>query len=298
MFMKKQKYTMHLSSSELILNKDGSIYHLRIHPEEIADDVITVGDPDRIDMVLPHFSSIEFDRRTREFRTVTGICNSQRLTVISTGIGTDNIDIVLNEVDALKNIDLKTRTRKPNLQSINIYRIGTSGTLQKDIDIDSLLVSAYAVGMGGLAHYYANGHSLKEEHLTQSLISFKPEFGIFNPYTSTGDLKLQEKFLKNKDFLSGITITAPGFYGPQGRNLRLQSALPALEELESFTFDGKQITNLEMETAGIYFLATALGHRAISLNALLANRITGAFSSDPQKTIEYLIQSSLEIITS
>lgn len=286
---------MILSPSELILNPDGSIYHLQLLPHEIAQDIITVGDPDRIDSVIQGFDNIEFDRRCREFRTVTGHFNNKRLTVISTGIGTDNIDIVFNELDALANIDFDQRKPKTTHTSLRFYRIGTSGCLQSSIPVDSLLISRYAIGLGGLAHYYAYESTSKEDALTKEFEQVWPIKKIA-PYASSASPKLIQKFEEAASFLQGITLTAPGFYGPQGRNIRGKTRIPSFDILSRFSWDEYQLTNLEMETAGIYLLANQLGHEAISCNALLANRANGEFSTNPRATVEKLIERVLQAI--
>lgn len=281
-----------IKNSELILNPDGSIYHLKLTPDQIATTIITVGDMERVDSVTTHFDTIEHSVTNREFKTVTGYLRGKRLSVISTGIGTDNIDIVFNELDALVNIDFNTRLVKSTHTQLTFIRIGTSGTLQPDIAIDSLLISAYAVDMGNLSTYYKHDASSKEQELANT---FSKISGLQRTCIQ-GDESLIEHFLQQPIFLSGITLTAPGFYAPQGRSLRLQTTLPDLSKLNQLTFDGHRITNLEMETAGIYLLSKLLGHNAISCNALLANRVTGDFSSQPQKTIHKLISACLDLI--
>ncbi len=286
---------MYLSPSELILNPDGSIYHLKLLPGEIAESIITVGDPDRVDMIIKHFESIEFDRRCREFRTVTGSYRKKRLTVISTGIGTDNIDIVFNELDALVNIDFATRRVKEVHTSLQFIRIGTSGTLQADIPVDSLLVSSFAIGLGGLAHYYHHEMNDDEAEINKQFNTSWPAKDLISPYCAQANEKLVDLFT-NAGFLRGITLTAPGFYAPQGRSLRLKTGIPDLNSLADLNMPIDRITNLEMETAGIYVLANLLGHSAISCNALLANRINGDFSTNPGKAVESLISKVLHLI--
>lgn len=281
-----------IKASELILNPDGSIYHLRLTPNQLATTVITVGDVDRVDSVTAHFDSIEHSIQNREFKTVTGYLRGKRLSVISTGIGTDNIDIVFNELDALVNIDFETRTVKETHTQLTFIRIGTSGTLQPHIPIDALLVSAYAIDMGNLSDYYDNTPTESEQEIQES---FKYSMNLTRSCIQ-GNAEMVADFAEKASFLTGITLTAPGFYAPQGRSLRLKTTLPDLSILNSLSFNGLQITNLEMETAGIYLLAKLLGHKAISCNALLANRITGEFSSNPQATIGKLIATCLDLI--
>ncbi|MBT0608693.1 nucleoside phosphorylase [Aequorivita echinoideorum] len=286
-----------LSPSELILNPDGSIYHLNLLPEQLADTIITVGDPDRVGAVSKYFDTIEFEVQKREFKTHTGTINGKRISVISTGIGTDNIDIVFNELDALKNIDFKTRTVKNELTSLEIIRIGTSGAIQPEIEIDSFMISEKAIGFDSLLHFYGD-ISFCEEAFSEAFISqsnWNPKKS--KPYVVSADENLLEKFSSEK-FIKGITATNVGFYGPQGRTLRLSLEDETMnEKIRNFRFRGKAITNLEMETSGIYGMAKLLGHRAISLNAILANRANGTFSKNPEKTIDSLIKSTLEIIS-
>ena len=286
-----------LSNSELILNPDGSIYHLHLHPEQVATTIITVGDPERVKTVSKHFDRIEHQVQNREFVTHTGYIGHQRLTVIATGIGTDNIDIVLNELDALFNIDLVTRQIKTTFTKLQFIRIGTSGCLRKELPVDTFLISRYAIGMDALMPYYnyqqEDSSKQLEAALTHALHSTP-----LRPYviknTSSLDTALGEGIPK------GITITAPGFYAPQGRQLRAISThkdlLESIQKVRTIPIVGLPITNLEMETAGIYGLAKALGHEAISFNALLANRGRGEFSKHPQKTIDRLVELVLSRI--
>lgn len=287
----------HIPESELILNKDGSVYHLHLRPEQIANTIITVGDPDRVSAVSKHFDRIDTKVQKREFVTHTGELNGQRISVISTGIGTDNIDIVLNELDALVNIDLKTRVVKTDLTSLNIIRIGTSGCLQKHIPVDSFLVSSFAIGFEGLLHYYNHTNNADEILLQYHFMNFcghALQFPI-RPYFAQASKSLAEKV--GDKMLKGITATCSGFYAPQTRSLRLPPSTPELlDTLAEFEHDKLLITNFEMETAGIYGLARMLGHEAVSCNALLANRATQTFSTDPSKTVERLIKRVLERI--
>ncbi len=299
----------YLSNSELILNPDGSVYHLNLLPEQVAKTIITVGDPDRVDSVSKHFDRLDCKVQKREFVTHTGWIGKQRLTVISTGIGTGNIDIVFNELDALFNIDLKKKVLKEALTQLKFIRIGTSGCLKKDIPIDSFLVTEFAVGMDNLLTYYKYDRNVREQHLKKSLQRYlKTERTKLKkiPYVFEGHPKLIKKL--GKGFLKGVTLTCTGFYGPQGRQLRAQNKVANL--LDHFVhfndqqsrFQHKknsynwQITNFEMETAGIYGMAKLLGHQAISFNALLANRGAGTFSKTPKKTVDRLISEVLERI--
>ncbi|HSM63151.1 MAG TPA: nucleoside phosphorylase [Gillisia sp.] len=286
---------MAIQASEFILNEDGSIYHLNLLPEQLATTVITVGDPDRVGQITKHFDTIEHVVHKREFHTQTGTYKGKRISVISTGIGTDNIDIVFNELDALVNIDFETRTIKKELTSLDVIRIGTSGSIQKNIPIDSFLVSETAIGFDSLLHFYKSDEVQDRkfsEYLQKHLI-LPRENGI--PYVVNADPKLLSYFVK--DYFKGTTITNCGFYGPQGRILRLPLKNPHLNErMASFKHMDKTITNMEMETAGIYGLSKLLGHRAVSLNAIVANRATGEFSVDPGGTVDKLILDALQKI--
>ncbi|HTE02310.1 MAG TPA: nucleoside phosphorylase [Mucilaginibacter sp.] len=281
-----------IAETELILNADGSIYHLNLLPGDVADTVITVGDPQRVEQVSRHFDFVELKKTKREFVTHTGTMGGKRLTALSTGIGTDNIDIVLNELDALVNIDLQTRLPKEHLRSLNIIRIGTSGAIQADIPVDSLLVSTAAFGLDTLMHYYKQHLTETEEHL---LADFKaalpPGYGL-SPYIATANASLISQLATG--LRQGITITSPGFYAPQGREVRARSATPELmKAVQDFRSGERRITNLEMETAGIYGLASVLGHRAISFNVILANRATQTFSQHPDKVMDDFIKEIL-----
>lgn len=283
--------SMKIPESELILNPDGSVYHLNIRPEHLAETIITVGDPDRVAAVSSYFDEIEFQTGKREFHTHTGRIGKKRLTVISTGIGTDNIDIVFNELDALVNIDLETREVKSEHTSLDFIRIGTSGCLQADIPIDSFLVSSHGLGTDGLGLFY---HQNLDEENKAILEQINNEFKFpIELYFSVGSSSLIDKICP--DFQKGITTTCTGFYGPQGRELRLKSKIAELlPSLSGFRYKDHIISNFEMETAGIYLMANLLGHQAISCNALLANRITNEFSSTPKETTNRLIETILE----
>ena len=279
-----------IKESELILNSDGSIYHLQLKPGEVAKTIITVGDPDRVDNITSHFDSISVNKRNREFKTVTGLLGNKRLTVIATGIGTDNIDIVFNELDALFNIDFNTRTIKDNLISLDFIRIGTSGSINPKIPVNSIVVSQSAVGLDGLLNFY----DAEKMRCLELESAFKDQTDIPNSYAVQCSAKLLSKF--ESIGAKGITITADGFYGPQSRNLRLDYKYNLVEMTKDFSFEGTEITNLEMETAGIYGLAKMLGHNAISLNAILASRCNGEFSNKPSEVINHLIMKTLELI--
>jgi len=283
-----------LAPSELILNPDGSIYHLNLKPEHIADNIIFVGDQNRVPKISKHFETVEFDLQKREFRTVTGWYKGKRFTVISTGIGPDNIDIVINELDALVNIDLENRTIKPTHRQLNIVRIGTSGSLQSDIPIDSFVMGKYGLGLDGLLHSYVAEH-ICEKKIEDAFIKHTNWSDYkARPYIIKGSEVLEKKLLSELIF-TGFTATAPGFYGPQGRILRLPiQDIHLNKKMDNFNYNGTRISNLEMETSAIYGLARLLGHNALSMNAIIANRADGTFSSDPYKTVEKLIQYTLD----
>ena len=286
---------MRIPESELILNPDGSVYHLNLLPHQIADDIITVGDPDRVDSITKYFESIEHSVHKREFKTVTGLYVGKRLTVISTGIGTDNIDIVFNELDALVNVDLETRLVKDKLISLNFYRIGTSGAIRADVKLDSVIISRYAIGLDGLMNYYKRESTAAESNIARQAKSIlRKDLPEVYPYAASASEQLVEQF-KELGRL-GITTTATGFYGPQGRSVRLKNTSnDFLDDIVEVNYNDIHATNLEMETAGIYGLASALGHQAISLNAILANRVKGEFSNQPGETVDQLIEKFLEI---
>ncbi len=288
---------MSLAHSELIINTDGSIYHLNLLPEDIATNIIFVGDQDRVSKVSKYFDSIEIKKGKREFITHTGHLNGHRITVISTGIGTDNIDIVLNELDALVNIDFKTRKIKEKHTQLNIIRIGTSGAIQKDIPVDSFLMSEYVIGFDGLLHFYETKLPSYKEISNAFIEHTQWSSNKATPYILKYDEELGKKILSNRIRL-GFTATNTGFYAPQGRSLRLGVQDPELNsKISSFKYQKLKITNLEMETSGIYALASLLNHKAISLNCILANRSTKDFSKKPNKAMENLIQYTLNKLT-
>ncbi|QIL42110.1 nucleoside phosphorylase [Pedobacter sp. HDW13] len=286
---------MKIAESDLIINPDGSIYHLNLLPDDIADNVITVGDPDRVGEVSKYFDKIEFKKGKREFITHTGYVGKKRITVLSTGIGTDNIDIVFNELDALVNIDFETREIKKHLTSLNIIRIGTSGAVQPDIPMGTILASSYGLGMDALMNYYYHELTGDERSLMDDLKSHFGHLKNINPYLTAANDNLLNTIGKNMHH--GITITAPGFYAPQGRIVRAKNAIPDFISLiNSFSSNQHRITNLEMETAGIYALAKVLGHKALSVNAILASRVKFEFSSNPNKIVDDAIKMVLERI--
>ena len=285
---------MNIQHSELILNPDGSIYHLNLKPEHIATDVIFVGDQYRVDKITKHFDTIEITTQKREFKSSTGTYKGKRITVISTGIGPDNIDIVLNELDALVNIDLKTRKVKEKHTCLNITRIGTSGSLQKDIPVDSFLLSSHAVDLSGMLLSYQTeniGHTaIEQAFIKHTNWCAKKSY----PLIVANEKRLEDKLSSDKVY-KGITATAGGFYGPQGRILRLGLQDAELnKKIDSFNYNGNRITNLEMETSAIYGLSKLLGHNAASMNAIIANRANGTFSENPNKVIDDLIIYTLD----
>jgi uridine phosphorylase len=290
---------MQFLDSELIINPDGSIYHLRMRPDQLAKTIITVGDPERVGEISKHFDKIEHKTQHREFVSHTGILRGLPLTVFSTGIGTDNIDIVMTELDALANIDFETRTTKPQHTALDIIRIGTSGSIQQTMPVDSFVVSTIGIGFDNLMHFYEATQDGDELVLADALADYlehKSEDLMIMPYIFKADKTLLSRF-QNTDFIQGVTVTAPGFYAPQGRILRGKVAEPKLLKLMTdFKLKNTQLTNLEMETAGLYGMARLLGHRAISFSAILANRVDSSFSKTPEKTIATLIEKILHIL--
>jgi uridine phosphorylase len=283
-----------IKSSELILNPDGSLYHINLKPENIANDIIFVGDQDRVEKITNRFDSIEFTTQKREFKTQTGIYKGKRISVISTGIGPDNIDIVINELDALVNIDLVTKKPKEKLTSLNIVRIGTSGSLQKDIPVDSFVMSEYAIGLDNMLRSYLIDEVSEQDIEAAFIEQTNWDLRKGRPYVIKGSETLATKIFSNK-MHKGFTGTAGGFYGPQGRVLRLDIQDADLNtKMDNFNFNGTRMTNLEMETAAIYGLGKLLGHECLSLNAIIANRATGDFSNNPYQVVEDLIDYTLE----
>jgi uridine phosphorylase len=283
-----------IEASELIINPDGSIYHLNLHPENIAHTIITVGDQDRVSKITKHFDSIEFSTQKREFKTETGFYKDKKITVISTGIGPDNIDIVFNELDALVNIDLNQRIIKEKHTKLDIIRIGTSGSIQANIPVDAFVAAKYGLGLDGLIHAYDSEHILEREIEDAFIAHTNWNNRKARPYIVKNNSELENKLTSDQTFL-GITATAVGFYGPQGRELRLPIKNKDLNsKMDSFNFNGIKITNFEMETSAMYGLGKLLGHHVLSLNAIIANRANGTFSSNPKKTVEELILYTLE----
>lgn len=280
--------------SELIFNEDGSVYHLKLKPNNISDSIILVGDPQRVELISKHFHSIEFSVSNREFKTVTGVYKNKRISVISTGIGSGNIDIVLNELDSLVNIDFETRNLKPKLTKLNLIRIGTSGAIQKDIPVDSLLISSKAIDIDG----FLNNYKINNEHTYNNADNYLNDYKFNNqkllPLCFNCSESLFEHFEIISDF-SGVTVTCNGFYGSQGRSIRIETSNQNfISEIKKISFSNDKVTNLEMETAIIYGMSKILGHNAISLNAILANRENGTYSLNPNKTINRLILLTLD----
>lgn len=287
---------MTIPESELIINDRGAIYHLDVKPEELAHNIITVGDPGRVAQVSKHFDKIEHKTEHREFVTHTGVYKGKRISVVSTGIGPDNIDIVFNELDALVNIDFETREVKENHTELTIIRLGTSGALQEDIPVDSMLASEFAIGLDNLPYFYFESHFLDTSFSKKFREHCLWDIRNSEPYWIEADKELVKVFEKH-NYRLGCTLTNVGFYGPQGRVLRLQLAQEDFnEKLQSFSYRNQVITNLEMETSAMYFLSSLLGHRCLSLNAIIANRAAGTFSKDNLAAVENLIVNSLDII--
>ena len=286
-----------IAESELIINDRGAVYHIDLRPDELGDTVVTVGDPDRVKEVSKYFDNIEVKRQHREFISHTGYINKKRITVLSSGIGPDNIDIVINELDALVNIDFETREIKKQLKSLNIIRIGTSGSLQSDIPVDSFVASTHGLGIDNLLNFYRYEQNDEEQQLIHSFVTHTQIHGqIGHPYITSGAGSLIKHFVK--DFHHGITVTCPGFYGPQGRILRLGIRNPELiSRLTDFRFGQHRITNFEMETSAIYGLGKLLGHNCLAVNAIVANRIKKEFSKDGKAAVENLIKKFVQIFS-
>lgn len=286
-----------IAESELIINSRGAVYHIDLKPEEVAQNIIVVGDPDRVSMVSKYFDNIEVKRQHREFISHTGTIGNKRITCTSTGIGPDNIDIVMNELDALVNIDFETRTVKSGLTSLNIMRIGTSGSLQADVPVDTYVAATHGLGLDNLLNYYRLEHNEQEKELLQSFVTHTQLHSqICSPYISLASASLLKHFVDG--FHHGITVTCPGFYGPQGRVLRLGIRNPELiDRLTEFRFGQHRITNFEMETSAFYGLGRLLGHHCLSMNAIIANRIAKEFTKDAHTLVDNLIKKVLETIS-
>jgi uridine phosphorylase len=284
-----------IPDSQLPLNADGSVYHLRLLPEQVAETIILVGDPNRVRKVSAFFDELEFEVSNREIITHTGYYRGKRITVLSTGMGTDNIDIVVNELDALFNINLKTRMQKPEHTRLKLIRLGTSGALQPDVPVgDSVVASEYALGLDGLLYFYQGCNEVIDAALTNAFIAHTAWSQLLpHPYV----VKASDELLKalSIDYRKGITATSPGFYGPQGRTLRLQLTNKQMnEKMESFAYNGHTITNFEMESSALYGLSRLLGHDAVTLCVIIANRVTEKFAPNYQPYMEKLIKTTLD----
>ena len=283
--------------SELIINPDGSIFHLHVRPEQLADRVILVGDPGRVPLVASHFETRECDIQSREFHTITGTRKDKRITVVSTGIGCDNIDIVLNELDALANIDFGTRRENPVLRSLQLVRIGTCGGLQPDTPLGSFVCSEVSIGFDGLLNFYGGRDAVCDLGLEQAFLThmeWSGSTGISHPYAIHADRELVER-IAGEDMIRGITISAPGFFGPQGRELRIPLADPQQNaKIESFSYDGRRITNFEMESSAVAGLSRLLGHHATTVCMVIANRRAKEANANYKNNIDTLIETVLE----
>jgi uridine phosphorylase len=286
-----------IGDSELILNPDGSVYHLNLRPEDISDTILVVGDQGRVKTISKHFTNIECQKQNREFVTITGTYNGKRITALSTGIGTDNIDIVVNELDALVNIDLEKREIKENKTSLNIIRLGTSGALQGDIPVDNFVMSEYGLGFDGLLNFYQADKNIYDDDITEAFIkhtSYDPK--LARPYTVKASEVLMKKL--GEGLFKGITATASGFYGPQGRQLRIVPTDPMLnDKMQTFSFKGHRITNFEMETSALYGLGKILGHHTVTICTIIANRVLKQYSKDYHPAVEKMVTTVLDRIT-
>jgi uridine phosphorylase len=285
-----------IEASELIINDRGAVYHLNVRPEEIADTIITVGDPERVASVSKYFDQIEFKCEHREFITHTGYIGKKRISVLSTGIGPDNIDIALNEVDALVNIDFKTRTIKEQKKAVSIIRMGTCGSLQAEVGVDQLVAGTHGLGIDNLLHFYSLNNNTEEKAI---LIAFENHTNILahkiQPYIASASDELIKHFTQG--YNHGITVTCPGFYGPQGRILRLPLSMPNLvDQMTSFKYQNHHIANFEMETSAIYGLCNLLGHQCLSINVIIANRVKKEYSKNMAVAVDRMIQKTLGII--
>ncbi|HPF50850.1 MAG TPA: nucleoside phosphorylase [Draconibacterium sp.] len=287
-----------IKPSELILNPDGSIFHLHLKPGDISDQIILVGDPARVDTIASHFTKIDFSTQNREFKTVTGWYNNKKLTLVSTGIGTDNIDIVVNELDALANIDLEKREIKTEHRTLHIVRIGTSGGLQTDLPVNSFVVSQKSIGFDGLLNFYAGKNKVCDLEFEKAFKEYTQwDVSLPSPYVTDASKELCSKF-ESEEFKKGVTISAPGFYGPQGRELRIPLAYPHLnEKIESFNYKDLRITNFEMECSAIYGLSKLLGHEALTVCLIIANRVSLTANENYRDEMKRLIKLVLDTLT-
>lgn len=284
-----------IPASQLVLNNEGAVYHLALHPEELADDVILVGDPGRVDMIASYFEKIEVRRQNRELWSRTGYYNGKRITVLSTGMGTDNLDIVMNELDTLANIDLKTRMPKEKHRTLNLVRLGTSGALQADIPVeDSYVATRYAIGLDGLLYFYEKNKEVNEIAMRDAFIEqmeYPKDLPL--PYVVEGSKELFDRL--GQGYYQGLTATAPGFYGPQGRTLRMHLAYPENNhKIEAFQYQGWKVCNFEMESSALYGLGKMMGHNCLTICAVIANRVSEKFCADYHPYIEKLIKNTLD----
>ena len=288
---------MRFPETELILTEDKRVYHINLKAEDVADTVIVVGDQGRVAQISSFFSKVDFKTEHREFITHTGWFNGKRITVLSTGIGTDNIDIVMNELDAAVNINPETRELNPQLKSLNIIRFGTSGALQQEIPVNGIVVSSHGIGLDGLLNFYEGWKNVNETPISEAFIKHTGwQSNLPYPYCVKGSESLLEKFKQGNHV--GITATAPGFYGPQGREIRLKASSKNLNDLlTSFNHNGLKITNFEMETSALYGLGKLLNHNCLTACVIIANRVRKEFTKDYKKSVELLIENSLERLT-
>lgn len=295
----KSKTMATIQASELIINDDGSIFHLHLLPEDLADNVILVGDPGRVETIAAHFDNIELKKSNREFYTITGTYNKRRISVISTGIGPDNIDIVINELDALANIDLKTKEVKTGGRVLNIVRIGTSGSVQADIPVDSFVISEKSIGCDGVLRFYADNEAICDTPFEDAFIRHcKWTPTAARPYVVNASAELVDRLHTEGKTIKGVTLTAVGFYGPQGRVLRLPLAMPGINDrITEFRYDGYKVTNYEMESAAVTGLCNLLGHHAATICLIIANRMTGDASADYHGYMGKLIKYTLNQLT-
>ena len=289
--------TKAIPESQLVLNNEGAVYHLGLHPEELADDIILVGDPGRVDTISAYFEKIEVKRQNRELWSRTGYYNGKRITVLSTGMGTDNIDIVINELDVLANIDLKTRMPKAQHRTLNMVRLGTSGALQADIPVeDSYVATRYAIGLDGLIYFYGKNKEVNEVAMRDAFIEqmdYPKDLPM--PYVVEGSKALMDRL--GQGYFQGITATAPGFYGPQGRTLRMPLAYPENNhKIEAFHYQDWRVCNFEMESSALYGLGKMMGHNCLTICAVIANRVSEKFCTDYHPYINKLIKNTLDRI--
>ena len=284
-----------IPASQLVLNSEGAVYHLNLHPDQLADDVLLVGDPGRVELVASFFDKIEVERQNREFVIRTGYFNGKRITVLSTGMGTDNLDIVMNELDTLANIDLKTRMPKEEHRTLNLIRLGTCGALQPDIEVeDSYVATRYAIGLDGLIYFYENNREVNEIAMRDAFIGqmdYPKDLPL--PYVVGCSNELFDRLAQG--YYQGVTATAPGFYGPQGRTLRMRLAYPELNsKIESFSYQGWRVCNFEMESSALYGLGKMMGHNCLTICVAIANRVTEKFATDYHPYVKKLVLNTLE----